>query len=109
MTSLLDKNNGSPAQSFTIEPCDGTGLDVRAMQTITVIDMEGGQVADCSAESAENPDEFLSTAVTIDCNESLRIEENGIIYFNCYRPMFRILPDEVGTHDLLFPCCRLNV
>ena len=106
MTQLLNKNNSDPAKSFTIEPCGGIGLDVRAMQTITVIDMEGGQVADFFAESAENPDEFLSTAVTIDCNESLRIEENGIIYSNLYHPMFRVLLDEVGTHDLLFPCCR---
>ena len=81
-------------------------LNVQAMQTVTIIDVEGGQVADFFAEHASNPDEFLSSAVTIDCNESLRLDVGGSIYTNLYRPMFKILLDEVSTHDLLFPCCR---
>lgn len=101
----MNTKNDAPA-TYMIEACSGTGIDVKAMQTVTVIDVEGGQVADFFAERAGCPGEFLSPAVTIDCNESLRIGEGGTLYTNLYRPMFRVLIDEVGTHDLLFPCCR---
>lgn len=106
MAQSLVKTNKESSKSNLIAPCEGISLDVRAMQTIAVIDVEGGQVADFFAERAGLPDEFLSTAVTIDCNESLRLDVGSIIYTNLYRPMFKVLLDEVGTHDLLFPCCR---
>lgn len=106
MAQSLVKTNKESSKSYLIAPCEGISLDVRAMQTIAVIDVEGGQVADFFAERAGQPDEFLSTAVTIDCNESLRLDVWSIIYTNLYRPMFKVLLDEVGTHDLLFPCCR---
>ena len=92
--------------TYLISACSGKRFDLKAGQTITVIDTEGGQVADFFAVCAENPDEFLSSAVTIDCNESLRIGTGSIIYTNLYRPMFEVVLDDVGRHDLLFPSCR---
>lgn len=93
-------------QEYTIKACSGQCIEVSAGQKITVIDIDGGQVVDFFAEYVENPDEFLSTGVTIDCNVSLRLKEGDFIYSNLYRPMFEILYDEVGQHDLLHPCCR---
>ncbi len=61
---------------------------------------------DFFAEAAENSGEFLSTGVTIDYNESLRLKAGSIIYTNLYRPMLEVLYDDVGEHDLLHPCCR---
>ena len=29
-----------------------------------------------------------------------------IIYTNLYRPMIKVITDDVGEHDLLHPCCR---
>ena len=63
-------------------------------------------MADFFAECKGCPDEFLSTGVTIDCNESLKLEEGSVIYSNLYRPMLKVLYDDVGEHDLLHPCCR---
>ncbi len=71
-----------------------------------MVDLEGAQVVDFFAERAGNPDEFVSPGVTIDCNESLRLQIGDLIYSNLYRPMFEILADDVGEHDLLHPCCR---
>ena len=92
--------------SEKIAACTGRRFDLKTGQTITVIDVEGGQVADFFAVSAGNPDEFLSTGVTIDCNESLRLGNGSIIYTNLYRPMFEVIRDDAGRHDLLFPSCR---
>ena len=92
-------------RSHLIEPCSGISLDIQAMQTITIIDVDGGQVADFFAEIAGTHDEYISPSVTLDCNESLRIGAGTILYSNLYRPMFEILYDDVERHDLLFPSC----
>lgn len=89
-----------------IPACHGAAIDVKEGQTIAVIDIEGAQVVDFFAERAGNPSEFVSPGVTIDCNESLRLQIGDLIYSNLYRPMFEILADDVGEHDLLHPCCR---
>ena len=91
---------------YFIQPCDGLAVEVLKGQTVAVVDMEGRQVVDFFAEMKEDPNEFLSPGVTIDCNESLRLRVGDTIYCDRYRPMFTILSDDVGEHDLLHPCCR---
>lgn len=91
---------------YIVSPCSGIRLEVRKGQQITVTDIEGGQVVDFFAEITGDHSEFVSPGVTIDCNESLRLNVGDIIYSNRYRPMFRIISDDVGEHDLLHPCCR---
>lgn len=93
-------------REYRIDLCSGVGFDVKKGERITVIDVEGEQVADFFAVCSENAEEFLSTAVTIDCNESIRLHVGDTIYTNRYRPMFRVVRDDVGEHDLLFPSCR---
>ena len=93
-------------REYDIPPCGGVAIEVLRGQTIAVIDVEGGQVADFFAEALHSADEFLSTGVTIDCNESLRLRVGDTVYSNRYRPMFTVLADDVGEHDLLHPCCR---
>ena len=91
-------------KEYLIPACTGMRINVRKDETITVIDVEGGQVVDFFAEIDEY--EFLSTGVTIDCNESLKLKVGDIIYTNLYRPMLEVVSDDVGEHDLLHPCCR---
>lgn len=89
-----------------IPACSGKRIEAKQGQRITVIDIEGGQVVDFFSEATGNPAEFLSTGVTIDCNESLRLHIGDTIYTNLYRPMLKVIADDVGEHDLLHPCCR---
>ena len=91
---------------YWIEPRTGAAIEVQRGQLVTVIDPEGQQVVDFFAEALHHPEEFLSTGVTIDCNESLKVHTGDIVYTNLYRPMFEIVHDDVGEHDLLHPCCR---
>lgn len=93
-------------REYIIQACSGQSIDVRKNEKITVIDIDGTQVVDFFAESRQNPLEFLSTGVTIDCNESLRLKVGDTIFTNLYNPMFKLLLDDVGEHDLLHPCCR---
>ena len=93
-------------QEYIIGACEGRAIAVKKGQRICVVDIYGGQVVDFFAESARRADEFLSPGVTIDCNESLRLNVGDFIYSNLYNPMFKIIYDDVGEHDLLHPCCR---
>ena len=90
-------------REYFIPACGGAAIEMAEGETVTVIDVEGGQVADFFAERAGDPDEFLSPAVTIDCNESLRLHIGDCLYTNLYRPMFQIIYDEVGKHACCFP------
>ena len=88
---------------YIISACSGKRIDVKRGQRITVMDIEGGQIADFFAVSVLSSEEFLSPAVTLDCHESLKLNVGDELYTNLYHPMFRILSDDVGVHDLLFP------
>ena len=69
-------------KEYTIPACSGMKIDVKQNDTITVIDLEGGQVVDFFAEAKGNPGEFLSPRVTIDCNEPLKLRTGDTIYTN---------------------------
>lgn len=93
-------------REYIVNACSGLAIDVLHGQTVTIVDIEGGQVVDFFAEIPERTDEFLSASVTIDCNGSLKLKIGDYIFSNLYRPIFRVLSDDVGEHDLLHPCCR---
>lgn len=97
------------SKEYIIPACSGMKIDAKQGKSITVIDIEGGQVVDFFAEVSGNANEFLSTGVTIDCNESLKFNIGDMIYTNLYRPMMKVLSDDVGEHDLLHPCCRTEM
>ena len=58
-------------------------------------------MADFFAENAANPREFLSPSVTTDCLESLCFHEGDSLYSTLYNPMFVVVEDKVGKHDML--------
>ncbi len=91
---------GRKNMEYMIPACSGEKINVKKGQAITVVDVEGGQVVDFFAEATGSQGEFLSTGVTIDCNESLRLSVGDTIYTNLYRPMMVVIADDVGEHDL---------
>lgn len=93
-------------KEYWIPACTGKKIEVKAGQTIIVVDVDGGQVVDFFAETTGDAGEYLSPGVTIDCNESLRLKVGHQLYTNRYSPMMELLADDVGEHDLLHPCCR---
>ncbi len=93
-------------EEYTVTPCGGIRIEATKGKQIEVVDIDGGQVVDFFAEMKGDSTEFISPGVTIDCNESLRLHVGDIIYSNKYKPMFKVLYDDVQEHDLLHPCCR---
>ena len=94
-----------------IPPRSGTAFTLDAGRTLTVIDPEGGQVADLVAFDREGDRAgaaFLSNGRTIDYAESIRIGGAGQrLWSNRSDVMLTITRDDVGVHDfLLTPCSR---
>jgi len=100
------KNGEFMKTEYIINPMSGLSIKVKKHSLIEIIDIEGRQVVDFFALNTNDQNEFLSTGVTIDCNESLKVHLGSIIYTNLYNKMFTIIEDDVGEHDLLHPCCR---
>ncbi len=94
---------------YIINACSGLAVHVKKGGMVTVIDTEGKQVVDFFAVNARNTNEFLSTGVTIDCNESLKLKAGDMIYSNLYSPLLRVIEDDVEEHDLLHPCCSTQM
>ena len=56
-------------REYFIPACGGAAIEMAEGETVTVIDVEGGQVADFFAERAGDPDEFrqLPSTATNPC------------------------------------------
>lgn len=77
----------------------------RAGQVIQIEDLEGQQVGDLVAYRADDPTEYLSPAHTCSCLVKLVPAVGDDLFSNHRTPLMRILRDDVGTHDLVVPCC----
>lgn len=93
-------------KEYIVEAKSGINLPVNKGDLIEIVDLYGEQVVDFFAVNQTSPKEFLSSGVTIDCNESLKVTTGDILYTNLYNKMFTIIEDDVKEHDLLHPCCR---
>lgn len=77
----------------------------RAGQVIQIEDLEGQQVGDLVAYRADDPSEYLSPAHTCSCLVKLVPAVGDELFSNHRTPLMRIVRDDVGTHDLVVPCC----
>lgn len=75
-------------------------FDVEEGQLLQVIDLAGKQVASLLAFSADGQDR-LSTTVTITANASIVLKRGDKVFSQLRTPMFEIVEDMVGRHDLL--------
>jgi len=78
---------------------------VRAGQVVQIEDLEGQQVGDLVAYRPDRPEEYLSPAHTCSCLVKLVPAVGDEVFSNHRTPLMRIVRDDVGTHDLVVPCC----
>ncbi|MCP5041712.1 MAG: urea carboxylase-associated family protein [bacterium] len=90
-----------------LRPATGIRLELVCGQTLRIVDIEGSQVADVMAVSADAPGEWLSSGRTFDYNRTLFLTKGNVLYSNRSRALFTITEDTAGRHDFLFaPCSR---
>ena len=80
-------------------------VEVKSGQVLQVVDLEGQQVGDLMAYRTEDPGEYLSPAHTLSCLVKLMPAVGDELFSNLRTPLMRITRDDVGTHDMIVPCC----
>jgi len=88
-----------------IKPQSGAAFELSKGQTLTVIDPEGGQVADLLAYRKDDTREVISSGRTLDYASRIYLTRGDNLYSNRSNIMLTIEEDDVGRHDfLLTPC-----
>ena len=91
--------------SCIIKPRSGAAFELSKGQTLTVIDPEGGQVADLLAFRKDDTREVISSGRTLDYASRIYLTRGDNLYSNRSNIMLTIEEDDVGRHDfLLTPC-----
>ena len=88
-----------------IRPGQAHAVEVKTGQLLQITDVQGKQVADCVAFSSADRAEFLSVAATRSVNANVMLQKGMTLYSNRRTPMFELIEDTVGRHDMLFAAC----
>jgi uncharacterized protein len=83
----------------------GSAFPVTRGQFLEIIDVEGQQVADVVAFAEQDRREWLSTTHTRSSTLRLSLEVGDELESNWRRPMFKIVHDDVGSHDVITSMC----
>jgi uncharacterized protein len=99
MTNVLVGQRAVAARQLTSG--EGADFEVRAGQLLHIIDLAGGQVASMVAYAGRGHSELLSPSATMTANASLTLKAGSQLYSDAGEPMFELVEDPVGRHDLL--------
>lgn len=78
-----------------------SAFKAEAGQLLQIIDLQGKQVASLTAFTGDHNEEHLSTPFTITTNASLVLKTGDKLYTQKGTPLFELVDDTVGRHDLL--------
>ena len=84
---------------------DGGRIEVAAGQRLEIVNLDGGQVLDLYGFAAEDPCIYSAPSHTRVMNDSFRLETGHSIWTVKRDPMFEILHDDVGVHDISLASC----
>ena len=99
---LTDK---TPIKARHIRPGQGQAVEMKSGQLLQIQTLQGKQVADFVAFTAGDTDEYVSTSATRATNSNIIPQLGMTLYSNRRQPIFEIVEDTVGRHDMLYACC----
>jgi len=99
------EERGELVEEVVVPAREARVVVVRAGQVLQIVDLEGQQVGDLMAYLIRNPGEYMSPGHTLSCLAKLMPEVGDEIFSNHRTPLMRIVRDDVGTHDMIVPCC----
>lgn len=93
------------ATDIVIPGGHAAAVRVHPGQFIEITDVEGGQVAEPVAFAVERHHEWLSTTHTRSATLRLNLQVGDVLVSNWRRPMYEIVHDDVGIHDVITSMC----
>ncbi len=80
-------------------------LDIKAGQTLRLLDLEGNQAVDTLFFSAANPRERFDPQRTLRKQNRVYLTTGTVLYSNLGNPLLTIVADTCGRHDTLGGAC----
>ena len=108
MTSTLivsDKRPESAVHRETLAAGEPWLREVKAGQTLRIVDLEGNQAVDTLFYSLADPRERFDPQRTLRRQKSLYLTTGSVLYSNLGNPMLTIVADTCGRHDTLGGAC----
>lgn len=92
--------------SRTLIPAGEPSLtELKAGQTLRILDLEGNQAVDTLFFSAANPRERYDVQRTLRKQGQVYLSAGSVLYSNLGKPMLSIVADTCGRHDTLGGAC----
>lgn len=92
-------------RELTIPGAHGGAIEVNAGEYLSVIDLEGAQVVDFVALLRNDPRQRVSPHQTRSTNRRWTLHVGDFFDTQDRVPVFEIIRDDVGVHDLFFSAC----
>lgn len=105
--SLIQSNNHPEAAVFRAQIGAGEPFmtEVKAGQTLRLLDLEGNQAVDTLFYNARNPRERYDVQRTLRKQNRVYLTTGTVLYSNLGQPMLTITADTCGRHDTLGGAC----
>ena len=94
-----------PVREVTVPAAHGAAIEVASGEHLSIVDVEGSQVADFVAIDRADPRKHLSTHQTRSSLRRWILKVGDRLVDNDREPVFEIVHDDVGVHDLFFCAC----
>ncbi|MDO9623774.1 MAG: urea carboxylase-associated family protein [Pseudomonas sp.] len=100
-----DKHPEAAISRATIGAGEPFLCEVKAGQTLRLLDLQGNQAVDTLFYSASNPRERYDVQRTLRKQNSVYLTTGSVLYSNLGQPMLSIVADTCGRHDTLGGAC----
>jgi uncharacterized protein len=93
----------------TLAPRGHIAREIAKGEVLRVLDLEGRQVGDLVAFSRADMGEKFWISNTVRLNGTVFVTTGHVLYSELSRPMFTIVADTCGRHDLLAGSCNAEI
>ncbi|SDG98156.1 hypothetical protein SAMN05216603_10512 [Pseudomonas benzenivorans] len=100
-----DKHPEAAVYRATIAAGEPFLCEVKAGQTLRLLDLEGNQAVDTLFYSARNPRERYDVQRTLRKQNRVYLTTGSVLYSNLGNPLLSIVADTCGRHDTLGGAC----
>ena len=96
---------GDVVEDFTIPAREHWSGEMKAGQSMRILDIEGKQGVDFLVYDADDYTDRYAAADTMKINGGIFIEKGTVLYsINC-NPLMTVIEDTCGSHDTIGGCC----
>jgi uncharacterized protein len=103
---LTIENKNQMISEVIVLPGQGASIEVKAGQFLTVVDVEGGQIADLYAFVMSDMKEYLSISHTRYDIKRFYLMEGDLLTTNFHHPIMRLIEDTCRIHDMSYSACN---